>query len=139
MVSTMKDYRRRKELLLNTLGGICSKCGSNKALQFDHINPSTKCFSILEKYYHKLETVLEELKKCQLLCKPCHRLKTIQEGSHKLIGTKNGQSKLTDQKVREIRLKHKQGTRSAVLAREYQVSKATLYSVVYNKTWIHVK
>lgn len=135
----MDDYRRRKELLLNTLGGKCVYCGGHKDLQFDHIDPSTKSFTILSRYYYKLDTILEELKKCQLLCKPCHKLKTIQEDSHRVIGCRNGRSKLTEKDVKEIRVKYKQDTRIASLAREYKVSRATLQSVVYNKTWIHVK
>lgn len=61
------------------LGGKCINCNENKLylLEFDHINPTTK-----EKQITKCpqnDNIQTELKKCQLLCRNCHRLKTYNE------------------------------------------------------------
>lgn len=53
-------------------------CGAENDLQFDHIDPSTKSFDISvgirDGYsYSRIEV---ELAKCQLLCRPHHRVKT---------------------------------------------------------------
>ena len=67
----------RKKLLIEMLGGKCESCGTTKNLQFDHIDPTTKSFSIAKKYM--CPVVFEELKKCQLLCYECHLKKTSEE------------------------------------------------------------
>lgn len=62
---------------MNYLGGMCKNCGSTELLEFDHINPSAKSFTIgasLEISKAKLKI---ELDKCQLLCTSCHLDKTI--------------------------------------------------------------
>ena len=68
---------KRKKLLIEMLGGKCESCGTTKNLQFDHIDPTTKSFSIAKKYM--CPVVFEELKKCQLLCYECHLKKTSEE------------------------------------------------------------
>jgi 5-methylcytosine-specific restriction endonuclease McrA len=60
------------------LGGVCS-CGSTDRLEFDHIDPSTKKFTVGRLMSYSEAAVLEELKKCQLLCFKCHRKKTAEE------------------------------------------------------------
>lgn len=52
-------------------------CGSSSDLEFDHIDPSTKIFSLMGKKWSVAKEVwLEELAKCQLLCNSCHKEKT---------------------------------------------------------------
>ena len=72
----IKDMER-KEVLIKMLGGKCECCGSTFNLQFDHIDPTTKSFSIAKKYGCK--EVFEEIKKCQLLCYKCHMKKTSED------------------------------------------------------------
>ena len=67
----------RKKLLIEMLGGKCESCGTTKNLQFDHIDPTTKSFSIAKRY--RCKNVFEEIKKCQLLCYECHLKKTSEE------------------------------------------------------------
>jgi len=69
--------KERKKLLIEMLGGKCKSCGTTKNLQFDHIDPTTKSFSIAKKYM--CPVVFEEIKKCQLLCYECHLKKTSEE------------------------------------------------------------
>lgn len=61
-----------REILIEKLGGKCVECGSAKALEFDHIDPSTKSFNIAAGYTKPKEVLLAEVAKCQLLCNKCH-------------------------------------------------------------------
>lgn len=69
------DWRKRKKIdLVKYKGGCCEKCGYNKsfeALQFHHINPSEKDFTIGGKSY-SLERLKKEVDKCILVCANCH-------------------------------------------------------------------
>ncbi len=56
------------------MGGKCVECGSTELLQFDHINPLEKSFTITSNFHRK--DLDEELAKCQLLCWDCHMEKT---------------------------------------------------------------
>ena len=72
-----RKIKERKKLLVEMLGGKCESCGTTKNLQFDHIDPTTKSFSIAKKYMCPI--VFEEVKKCQLLCFNCHLEKTAED------------------------------------------------------------
>ena len=61
-----------REILIEKLGGKCIECGNTEALEFDHIDPSTKSFNISAGYHKPKEVLEEELSKCQLLCNKCH-------------------------------------------------------------------
>lgn len=62
------------------LGGKCVKCGTTEKLEFDHIDPGTMSFRISGSNLERSERALiGELKKCQLLCAPCHLKKSIRE------------------------------------------------------------
>lgn len=63
---------------MNYLGGKCKKCGYKKspyALDFNHINPTQKIFSItrLLQEEAKWSVIEKEIKKSELLCANCHR------------------------------------------------------------------
>lgn len=68
---------RTKEKLVKHLGGKCQICSYNKsiwALEFHHINPAEKEFSISHDGITRgIGRCLEEVKKCVLLCANCHR------------------------------------------------------------------
>lgn len=74
-VEYLKAHRRkRKEKLVGIAGGKCIRCGYDKcvaALQFHHRKPKEKSFHI-STTIRKMEVVLEEMKKCDLLCANCH-------------------------------------------------------------------
>jgi hypothetical protein len=53
----------------------CELCGYNKhpaALQFDHIDPKTKLFTISSRLSLKRKTLIAEVRKCRVLCANCH-------------------------------------------------------------------
>lgn len=65
----------RKQKMVNHLGNKCQKCGYHKnlaALCFHHKIPSEKEFGLNSSYRCSWERVVQELKKCELLCIRCH-------------------------------------------------------------------
>jgi hypothetical protein len=70
----------RKKQLIEIAGGECCDCGYKKnisALEFHHLNPEEKSFGIdLRKCScAKWDRLVEEVKKCVLICANCHREK----------------------------------------------------------------
>lgn len=68
----------RKLQLIEDKGGKCNRCGYNKnisALDFHHTDPLNKEFSLDKRTLGNtsMERILEEAKKCELLCANCHR------------------------------------------------------------------
>jgi hypothetical protein len=70
--------RRRtvKEILVAEAGGACVVCGYDRyvgALQFHHVDPATKAFSISQSGASRaLARTREEAEKCALVCANCH-------------------------------------------------------------------
>jgi len=73
--NTIAIQQNRKIQAINYKGGKCAKCGYNKyagALDFHHLDPSKKDFTIARRKNCSLETIKPELDKCILLCRNCH-------------------------------------------------------------------
>lgn len=70
--------RRRhvKEILVEEAGGACQRCGYSRciaALQFHHVDPAAKQFSIAaEGATRSISAARAEASKCVLLCGNCH-------------------------------------------------------------------
>lgn len=70
--------RRRKADLKSVFHSRCCLCGFSevqRALEFHHVNPEEKSFSISNSKNQTLalEKQLKEMKKCVLICANCHR------------------------------------------------------------------
>lgn len=70
-------YLKRRQKIIDFLGGACAECGATESLEFDHVVREQKAFDIKDNL--TLGSVLDEVSKCQLLCKPCHARKTALE------------------------------------------------------------
>lgn len=72
-----KRRRKLKEMAVALKGGSCEVCGYNRtvwALDFHHLDPKTKSFSLGHKgYTRSWEAVRQEIMKCILVCANCHR------------------------------------------------------------------
>lgn len=78
-VYQLARYHRRRAEAIKLLGGKCVRCGSTVNLDFDHINKSTKNFTIAKIWSASEKRFTEELAKCQLLCRDkCHYEKSIE-------------------------------------------------------------
>ena len=72
--------KNRKEEIKNWFAGYkktvsCSKCGEKESLEFHHRLPVSKkdTISALVRYGKPMERILDEMKKCDILCTKCHR------------------------------------------------------------------
>lgn len=76
-IEAVENWRRRvKKRLVERAGGACEICGYNahyRALQFHHVDPRQKKFSINRSgITRSYEEVRAEADKCVLLCANCH-------------------------------------------------------------------
>lgn len=74
--------QRNINIINNFKNHPCAICGKLRGLynmQIDHINPSTKLYDVCRLKSFKIETLQDELDKCQVLCALCHRRKSIIE------------------------------------------------------------
>lgn len=85
-----KYYYKRRNAIIEYLGGKCKKCNSKENLEIDHINKKTKSFNITKRLTLNSSIVQDELKKCQLLCKECHLNKSVSEKEKWTHGTMYG-------------------------------------------------
>lgn len=73
--SQMQRWADRKKKAVELLGGKCCMCGYNKlcaALDFHHVDPTQKRYEWDKLRLRKWKDVIEELKKCILVCRNCH-------------------------------------------------------------------
>lgn len=134
-------YRKRAELIV-LLGGKCCNCGSVDNLEFDHRDPATKLFAISDLMSYAWVKVLDEVKKCQLLCQSCHKAKTILNRDHDLNRPRGEDVKsavLTTELVVEIKTLRNQGKTLNELMRYFPlINKSTLHAVISDRSWRHV-
>lgn len=68
--------KKHKQILVDMLGGCCELCGYKKclsALEFHHLNPNEKEFTLSDCKVFRIEFLKKEASKCKLLCSNCHR------------------------------------------------------------------
>jgi transposase len=74
--SVVRHRKRMKQILVEEAGGRCVVCGysrSARALQFHHVDPSTKRLGLsAQGVTYSLEVLRNEARKCILLCANCH-------------------------------------------------------------------
>jgi len=66
---------KMKKRAIEYMGGKCSRCGydkCSKALHFHHLDPKEKDFQISGSKNRSWEVIVEELKKCIMVCSNCH-------------------------------------------------------------------
>lgn len=149
----------------------CVDCGvffPPVAMDFDHVRGGKEMnIATMVSGAYKLELIIEEIKKCDLVCACCHRIRTHTRKENvcarisfratptespketvrlpearrgeKVSGSKNVRAKLTESKVELIRRKALDGARPKNLAVEFGVSALTIYGVLRRDTWKHVE
>ena len=80
----------RRAWFIDLLGGKCNHCGVTEKLEFDHVDPTTKVFTISTRLANRSKAALAtEIVKCQLLCFDCHRLKDEVDNGKSKHGTRS--------------------------------------------------
>ncbi len=82
-----RRIRMRNEFRTNMLAYLsnqqCVLCAESdiRVLELDHLDPTTKAFNISQavKLGRSWQEVLNEIKKCQVLCANCHKRRTAQQ------------------------------------------------------------
>jgi len=85
--TTKRRWMARKELL-EMLGNKCSKCGftgNPASMQFHHVNPANKKYTLYSKNLLRKDRI-DEARKCIILCANCH----IEEHTNKDLLKKFG-------------------------------------------------
>jgi len=79
--SQKRRYKERHAIFeAIKLAAGCADCGykaHSAALDFDHVR-GVKRYALARNFLRKLEDVLEEIKKCEVVCANCHRVRTAQ-------------------------------------------------------------
>jgi len=119
-------YHNRRAQLLAMLGNKCVQCGTEKKLQFDHIQSEDKEFSVGKLLNFAFKDILDEVRKCQLLCFDCHIQKSRKEGAF-TKGEKR-HYKLSKEQVEELYKEYKIGVSLRELSIRYQVARNTITS-----------
>lgn len=122
-------YHRRRQYMIDRLGGECKSCGGNSDLEIDHVDPATKSFDTTKIVSD--ERMESELDKCQLLCRTCHLKKSQSEGSFR--------KKLDETKV--ARIKYLWSTGEYVqreIASIFGVDQKLISNIIREKIWKQV-
>jgi len=128
--------KRREDWLLGH--GPCIDCGSWEKLEVDHVDATTKITHRVWSWTAARRNM--ELEKCVVRCHPCHDTKTLLAREQKTPrGERNGSSKLTEDKVREIRALREEGTTYTAIAQTYRVCPRTVRDICLFETWKHVR
>ena len=81
-VYIMKRRDNHKQMLIEYFGDVCIDCNRSFAAccyDFHHLNPEEKNFEIAPRLDSKPETIMEEVKKCVMICSNCHRIRHYKE------------------------------------------------------------
>ena len=89
----MKERRNaNRAYAIGKLGGKCVNCGATEHLQFDHIKTRREHGGsiVANMLAHGRSRLDKELERCQLLCRDCHRDKTMNDMKWKDSKTEHG-------------------------------------------------
>lgn len=73
--AVVRRRRKVKKTLVAEAGGKCCLCGYSRclaALEFHHVDPTTKKFGLSRRGARSIATLRSEARKCVLLCSNCH-------------------------------------------------------------------
>lgn len=118
-----------RQEVLELLGGKCINCNSVENLHVDHINQNEKLFCISKAPSKK--ALMEEIKKCQILCSTCHRLKSNRE----ISGENCHAAKLTHEDVKKIIIRSASGISGRSLSKEFNVNPMQISRIINGKRW----
>jgi hypothetical protein len=127
------EWIKRRRLDWLEANGPCVDCGTWDELQVDHVDAGQKVSHRVWSW--KKERREAELAKCVVRCEPCHRTKTT-ENRERAHGERNGNARLTEREVREIRVST---LPKRQLGRVYGVSDHTIRMIKLRTLWKYVE
>jgi len=85
-LNVMMRRDTHKQQLVEYFNNKCGDCGNSFPIccyDFHHIDPSKKLFEIAPKLDGNIETIMEEVVKCVMICSNCHRIRHYKEKRNK--------------------------------------------------------
>ena len=80
MNKSQKQIREcRKAQILRAKDKPCHDCGikyNSWQMQFDHRDPKTKCFNVGGAWTRSINSLVDEINKCDVVCANCHAQRT---------------------------------------------------------------
>lgn len=80
----LKKFKRERDeftewlQILRTNNG-CEDCGTHEGwLEHHHVDPETKLYNVGDMYSHSLDVLENELEKCVVLCRSCHKKRHVE-------------------------------------------------------------
>jgi hypothetical protein len=116
--------KRRKERLVKMFGGKCEYCGYDRyagALEFHHIDPTKKEFTCSHTSNISWNELVEEAKKCVMMCANCHR--ELHAGL--IVPTKRKRVIINDYRPHDIQIKPKVERQCKVCGKKFFVTKSS--------------
>jgi hypothetical protein len=143
---TESGYKNNKKLFIEYKGiNGCEKCGyndSNVSLDFHHINEKEKDFMLgnITTFYYNIEDlslkITNEINKCVILCKNCHRLEHIDidffEKNKDVIIKESEKLKEKQAKINRFEVKKmlNNGIKQKDIAIYFNASKGTISNII---------
>lgn len=139
-ISKISLNKNNKKIFLNIKGSKCEICKYDvcpSSLVFHHLESSKKEFKISDiRYIHNMETIINELNKCQILCQNCHQehhidkdrfFKYEEEIKKKSKNIKETQPKLNRIKIYEL---YDSGIKKSDIAKIMNASRGTISDII---------
>jgi hypothetical protein len=85
-INVMMRRDNHKQQLVEHFNNKCKDCGNSFPIccyDFHHIDPSKKSFEIAPRLDGNIETIMEEVAKCVMICSNCHRIRHYKEKRNK--------------------------------------------------------
>jgi len=135
-ITTYNHRKKCKQKLVELFGGKCEVCGYNKStrsLQFHHLIPLTKGFNLGSwKSTLSYEIMLEEAKKCILVCANCHG--EIEEGGTTAISPSLLDRSVINDKLEEIRVRFRAKKAKKIYNKVCKQCNAAFVTAIRNQT-----
>lgn len=131
-----REYQRNclaaRRLKWFTENGPCRHCGSNENLEVDHVNPNDKVSHRIWSWTESKR--LEELKKCQVLCKNCHFEKTLEENKLRHKGVSRPETRIvSNEKILKVKELTEKGLSEKEACSIVGISRGTYSSIKIRK------
>lgn len=82
--TTIARREERRALLRKLKAVPCADCGGrfpSFVMEFDHVR-GIKVQEVGQMYMYRLDRLLAEVEKCDVVCSNCHQVRTYQRGAH---------------------------------------------------------
>ena len=123
----------KRNLIQTFLLNACAigKCpAGRKAAECDHIDKTSKLFQLSDYKLYTIEQIIEELKKCQPVCRFCHSIKTKDESYINPLTLSQNPKNILNRKI-VIRNK------KYVIDQKIKIKKCAICLLEIQNDWLH--